>query len=109
MMTPTQDCSASDDAPLRVTRRVTGPAGGPGTPTIALPLGPTSDEREAKLVHSPATWTGPDVRDRSWVSRASESLGRHRRTRRAVQGRGRIRALGAVGEPRTTRARAKRD
>ncbi len=30
------------------------------------------EEREVKLPHSPPTWRGPDVRDRDWLSKASQ-------------------------------------
>jgi carboxyl-terminal processing protease len=43
------------------------------TPTLGFPFGsPSSDDREAKLLHSPASWTGPDVRDRAWITKSPE-------------------------------------
>jgi carboxyl-terminal processing protease len=79
------------------------------TPSIAFPFGPLSDDREAKLVHSPATWTGPDVRDRGWVSRAQEftwpSAAGHVGP---CKDDGVCKALAALGEPRPSRARAYR-
>jgi len=42
-------------------------------PTIAFPFhGDGSGDREQNLPHSPSTWTGPDVRDRAWVAKASQ-------------------------------------
>lgn len=43
------------------------------TPSIAFPFhaGDVGDDREAKLVHSPDAWTGPDIRDHAWLARAS--------------------------------------
>jgi carboxyl-terminal processing protease len=42
------------------------------TPTIAFPFRDVDGEREAKLDHSPDPWTGPDIRDRVWVAKASQ-------------------------------------
>ncbi len=43
------------------------------TPTITFPFrGDVSDDREAKLVRAPPSWTGPDVRDRAWLGKASQ-------------------------------------
>jgi carboxyl-terminal processing protease len=44
------------------------------TPTIAFPFraDDLDGEREAKLLHSPDPWTGPDVRDRAWVTKAAQ-------------------------------------
>jgi carboxyl-terminal processing protease len=44
------------------------------TPMIAFPFhdSDVGDDREAKIAHSPAAWTGPDIRDHAWLSRASQ-------------------------------------
>jgi len=42
------------------------------TPTIAFPFRDVDGDREAKLDHSPDAWTGPDIRDRAWVAKASQ-------------------------------------
>jgi len=43
------------------------------TPTIGFPFrGDLSGDREAKLLHSPASWTGPDVRDRVWLAKSAQ-------------------------------------
>lgn len=43
-------------------------------PTIAFPFVATDvgDDREVKLARSPATWTGPDVRDGAWLAKSAE-------------------------------------
>ena len=43
-------------------------------PTIAFPFVATDvgDDREIKLARSPATWTGPDVRDAEWLQRSAD-------------------------------------
>jgi carboxyl-terminal processing protease len=78
------------------------------TPTIGFPFGASTDDREAKLVHSPATWTGPDVRDRAWLSRAAEfawpSASGHVGPCKDDSV---CRALSLLGEPRPSRARAR--
>jgi carboxyl-terminal processing protease len=43
------------------------------TPTIRFPFGNTApSEREATLPHSPPTWRGPDVRDRTILAHADD-------------------------------------
>jgi len=42
------------------------------TPTIPFPFRDVDGEREAKLDHSPGAWVGPDIRDRAWVTKASQ-------------------------------------
>jgi len=43
------------------------------TPLIPYPFhdDEVGSEREARLPHSPPSWTGPDVRDREWLDKAS--------------------------------------
>ncbi len=42
-------------------------------PTIPFPFqGDGTGDREQNLAHSPTTWTGPDVRDRAWVTKAAQ-------------------------------------
>ena len=71
------------------------------TPTIAFPFRDVDGEREAKLDHSPDAWTGPDIRDRAWVSKAPQfawpsASGRVGPCKDAVT----CKALALLGEPR---------
>jgi carboxyl-terminal processing protease len=71
------------------------------TPTIAFPFHDVDGEREAKLDHSPDAWTGPDIRDRAWVAKASQfawpSAGGHVGPCKDA---GVCKALALLGEPR---------
>ncbi len=42
------------------------------TPAIAFPFHEADGDREAKVPRSPPTWTGPDVRDRAWTTKAAQ-------------------------------------
>jgi carboxyl-terminal processing protease len=80
------------------------------SPVISFPFGvPSSDDREAKLVHSPAAWTGPDVRDRAWLNRSGEFTWPSAGARVGpCKEEALCKALALLGEPRAMRARAKR-
>jgi carboxyl-terminal processing protease len=79
------------------------------TPTIAFPFrGDGSDDTEAKLPHSPSTWTGPDVRDHAWVAKASQftwpSSGGHIGP---CKDESVCKAMALLGEPRHPRTEAR--
>ncbi|HEY2370710.1 MAG TPA: S41 family peptidase [Polyangiaceae bacterium] len=77
------------------------------TPMIAFPFRDVDGEREAKLDHSPGAWSGPDVRDRAWVSKAAQFAWPQARVGPCKDA-ALCKALALLGEPRASKIVARK-